>query len=153
MPSDVRARPTNPRAVTDLDVTVTNDETLSNIEYDEDSKTVRIPLKELGEGARRTKLVMFTCNRCGGRTGRMVNPLAWEKGVVFGQCQHCEVWHTLASNNKKILEEIRYKDYEVASDDAASSSADASSESDSSPSSSTDSSDSSSSTTSSSTSQ
>jgi hypothetical protein len=52
----------------------------------------------------------------------MVNPHAWEKGVVFGQCQHCEVWHTLASNNKKILEEIRYKDYEIGSDGASSSS-------------------------------
>jgi len=27
---------------------------------------------------------------------------------VFAQCQHCEVWHTLASNNPKIYEEIRF---------------------------------------------
>jgi hypothetical protein len=94
-------------------VTVTDDTSLSSIQYDEEAKTVRIPLKELGVGARRTKLVMFTCNKCGGRSSRMVNPLAWEKGVVFGQCQHCEVWHTLSSNNKKILEEIRYDSYEL----------------------------------------
>ena len=29
---------------------------------------------------------------------------------MFCQCQHCEVWHTLASNNPLILEEVRYKD-------------------------------------------
>jgi len=32
--------------------------------YDEGTQTVRIPLKELTE-QRRTKLVMFTCNKCG----------------------------------------------------------------------------------------
>jgi predicted ATP-dependent serine protease len=64
------------------------------------------------DGGRRTKLVMFTCNRCGGRTARLTNPLAWEKGAVFARCQHCDVWHTLAANNPKIIEEIRYDDPE-----------------------------------------
>ena len=27
---------------------------------------------------------------------------------MFCQCQHCEVWHTLAANNPAIYEEIRY---------------------------------------------
>jgi len=27
---------------------------------------------------------------------------------VFGQCQHCGAWHTLAANNPSIYEEIRF---------------------------------------------
>eukprot|EP00882_Tetradesmus_deserticola_P028738 GHRQ01032020.1.p1 GENE.GHRQ01032020.1~~GHRQ01032020.1.p1 ORF type:complete len:117 (+),score=50.90 GHRQ01032020.1:696-1046(+) len=54
-------------------------------------------------------MVMFTCNKCGGRSARLVNPVAWEKGAVFCQCQHCSVWHTLAAH-PSILEEIRYND-------------------------------------------
>ena len=33
--------------------------------YDEANKTVRIPLAALTDGQRRTKMVMFTCNKCG----------------------------------------------------------------------------------------
>ena len=44
----------------------------------------------------------------GGRSARLVNPIAWEKGLVFAQCQHCDVWHTLAANNPRIYEEVRY---------------------------------------------
>ncbi|PNH04566.1 hypothetical protein TSOC_009264 [Tetrabaena socialis] len=81
------------------------------VEYDEENKVVRIPLSAMGpEGQRRSKLVLFTCNKCGGRTARLVNPIAWEKGVVFGQCSKCEVWHVLAANNKQLYEEVRYKD-------------------------------------------
>ncbi|KXZ44572.1 hypothetical protein GPECTOR_65g190 [Gonium pectorale] len=83
----------------------------TDVEYDDAGKVVRIPLSALsGEGARRTKLVLFTCNKCGGRTARLVNPVAWEQGVVFGQCGTCEVWHVLQARNKKIYEEVRYKD-------------------------------------------
>jgi hypothetical protein len=31
---------------------------------------------------RRSLLVQFTCNVCGGRSGRLVNPVAWDKGMV-----------------------------------------------------------------------
>lgn len=48
----------------------------------------------------------------GGRSARLVNPLAWEKGAVFCQCQRCGVWHTLAANNPRIIEEVRYDDPE-----------------------------------------
>lgn len=38
----------------------------SEIEWDVDTKTLRIPLSAAeGEGLRRTKLVIFTCNKCG----------------------------------------------------------------------------------------
>eukprot|EP00877_Chromochloris_zofingiensis_P001439 jgi/Chrzof1/11296/Cz05g31140.t1 len=94
----------------DLRLEVETDEEQTGITYDDETKTVHIPLSIYNDGARRTKLVMFTCNRCGGRSARLVNPIAWEKGLVFGQCQHCEVWHTLASNNPKLLEEIRYNE-------------------------------------------
>lgn len=33
--------------------------------YDEATKTVRIPLAAVNDGQRRTKMVMFTCNKCG----------------------------------------------------------------------------------------
>jgi hypothetical protein len=42
----------------------------------------------------------------GGRSARLVNPLAWDKGAVFCQCQHCQVWHMLRAD-KSIVEEIR----------------------------------------------
>lgn len=47
----------------------------------------------------------------GGRSARLVNPLAWERGAVFAQCQPCGVWHTLAAQ-PHIIEEIRYNDPE-----------------------------------------
>mmetsp|Transcript_13766 Transcript_13766/g.29638 ORF Transcript_13766/g.29638 Transcript_13766/m.29638 type:complete len:199 (-) Transcript_13766:524-1120(-) len=82
----------------------------SSIEYDEESKTVRIPLSALADDrqARRSKLIIFTCNKCGHRTARNVNPIAMDKGLVFAQCGHCNVWHTIAANNPKIYEEIRF---------------------------------------------
>ena len=46
----------------------------------------------------------------GGRTARLVNPIAWENGVVFGQCGKCEVWHVLSAKNPTIFEEVRYKE-------------------------------------------
>ena len=39
-----------------------------------------------------------------------MNPIAVEKGLVFGQCEHCGAWHVLANNNPKLLEEVRYTD-------------------------------------------
>ncbi|KAG2489076.1 hypothetical protein HYH03_012512 [Edaphochlamys debaryana] len=96
----------------DLKLEVKPEDGSSEPEYDEASKVVRIPLSALEgpENKRRTKLVLFTCNKCGGRTARMVNPIAWANGVVFGQCSHCKVWHVLSAPNKKIFEEVRYKD-------------------------------------------
>lgn len=81
---------------------------LKSIEYDEETKTLRIPTAAV-DVARRSKLVSFTCNLCGGRTSRLVNPIAWEKGLVMAQCAKCKVWHVLSAPNKKIFEEVRYK--------------------------------------------
>ncbi|GLI64830.1 hypothetical protein VaNZ11_008135 [Volvox africanus] len=93
----------------DLRIEAKEEDGTSDIEYDEQNKVVRIPLSALGpEGQRRTKLVLFTCNKCGGRTARLVNPIAWDKGAVFAQCAKCSVWHVLSAPNKKIFEEVRY---------------------------------------------
>ncbi|GIL76394.1 hypothetical protein Vretimale_5944 [Volvox reticuliferus] len=97
----------------DLRIEAKEEDGTSDIEYDEQNKVVRIPLSALGpEGQRRTKLVLFTCNKCGGRTARLVNPIAWDKGAVFAQCAKCGVWHVLSAPNKKIFEEVRYNQEE-----------------------------------------
>lgn len=54
-------------------------------------------------------MVPSCCIYAGGRSARLVNPVAWEKGAVFCQCQHCGVWHTLRAA-KHIMEEVRYND-------------------------------------------
>ncbi|EFJ47616.1 hypothetical protein VOLCADRAFT_91932 [Volvox carteri f. nagariensis] len=80
----------SPWRAADLRIEAKEEDGTSNIDYDEENKVVRIPLSALGpEGQRRTKLVLFTCNKCGGRTARLVNPIAWDKGAVFGQCAKC----------------------------------------------------------------
>ncbi|KAG2450720.1 hypothetical protein HYH02_004558 [Chlamydomonas schloesseri] len=94
----------------ELQIEVKEEDGTKNVDYDDEKKVVRIPLSALGDGSRRSKLVLFTCNKCGGRSARLVNPIAWEKGVVFGQCSKCGVWHVLQANNKKIFEEVRYKE-------------------------------------------
>ena len=42
----------------------------------------------------------------GSRTQRLVNPHAWDKGLVYLQCQDCEVWHKL-KDNQSMVEEVR----------------------------------------------
>lgn len=56
---------------------------------------------------RRSRQVTFTCNKCGGRTERLVNPVAWEKGMVIVQCEHCKAWHKIA-DAANMVEEYRY---------------------------------------------
>ncbi|GIL64172.1 hypothetical protein Vafri_18130 [Volvox africanus] len=56
----------------DLRIEAKEEDGTSDIEYDEQNKVVRIPLSALGpEGQRRTKLVLFTCNKCGPYMGAM----------------------------------------------------------------------------------
>ena len=47
-----------------LKLEVEPNEGVKEVTYDEQEKVVRIPLSAM-EGGRRTKLVMFTCNKCG----------------------------------------------------------------------------------------
>ncbi|GAB4819701.1 hypothetical protein N2152v2_006747 [Parachlorella kessleri] len=70
---------------------------------DGEAQSVQIDL----ELPRRSLQVTFTCNLCGGRTERLVNPIAWEKGMVIAQCASCQAWHKLA-DAANLVEEIRY---------------------------------------------
>lgn len=74
---------------------------------DSEAGTVRIDLQL----PRRSLLVAFTCNVCGGRSERLVNPVAWNKGMVIAKCQNCPSWHKLA-DAANLVEEIRYADLE-----------------------------------------
>ncbi|CAN1152143.1 DNL-type zinc finger protein [Linum perenne] len=53
---------------------------------------------------RRSLLVQFTCNDCGERTQRLINRLAYERGLVFVQCAGCDKYHKLADNLGLIVE-------------------------------------------------
>ncbi|XP_028768656.1 uncharacterized protein C24H6.02c [Neltuma alba] len=53
---------------------------------------------------RRSMLVEFTCNLCGERTRRLVNRLAYERGVIFVQCAGCLQHHKLVDNLGLITE-------------------------------------------------
>ena len=49
---------------------------------------------------RRTKGLAFTCNACGARSVRRINPHAFTSGTVFVQCgnEACLVYHKLVDN-------------------------------------------------------
>lgn len=79
----------------------------NSIEEDTTTGSVSIDLKSLQGASRRSMLVGFTCDACGGRTERLVNPLAWAKGMVIVQCEHCKAWHKIADANN-MVEEYRF---------------------------------------------
>ncbi|KAL4650301.1 hypothetical protein ACB092_01G077300 [Castanea dentata] len=47
---------------------------------------------------RRRMRVAFTCNVCGQRSTRAINPHAYTDGTVFVQCCGCNVFHKLVDN-------------------------------------------------------
>jgi protein import protein ZIM17 len=47
---------------------------------------------------RRRMRVAFTCNICGQRTTRAINPHAYTDGTVFVQCCGCNAFHKLVDN-------------------------------------------------------
>ena len=73
----------------------------------DDDGVYRVNLKDLEGASRRSLLVSFTCNACGGRSERLVNPLAWEKGMVIVQCEQCKAWHKIA-DSQGMVEEYRF---------------------------------------------
>eukprot|EP00258_Populus_trichocarpa_P050173 XP_024466192.1 uncharacterized protein LOC7489384 isoform X1 [Populus trichocarpa] len=97
-----------------------NSETYPEVEsndLNEESATIDIKLP------RRSLLVQFTCNECGERSQRLINRLAYERGLVFvqlspefcpwifsyaphimPQCAGCERYHKLADNLGLIVE-------------------------------------------------
>ncbi|XP_023511593.1 DNL-type zinc finger protein isoform X1 [Cucurbita pepo subsp. pepo] len=63
---------------------------------------------------RRSLLVTFTCNQCGDRTKRLINRLAYERGLVFVQCAGCLKYHKLVDNLGLIVEyDFREDDVDV----------------------------------------
>lgn len=58
---------------------------------------------------RRSLQLTFTCNKCSAVTTRMINRIAWEKGLVFAQCNGCKVWHNI-KDAAGLVEEFRFKD-------------------------------------------
>ncbi|KAF8108253.1 hypothetical protein N665_0112s0010 [Sinapis alba] len=53
---------------------------------------------------RRSLLVEFSCKSCGERTKRLINRLAYERGLVFVQCAGCLKHHKLVDNLGLIVE-------------------------------------------------
>ncbi|KAJ7966919.1 Zinc finger, DNL-type, Mitochondrial import protein TIM15 [Quillaja saponaria] len=65
------------------------------------SSTERIstlPWSLFTKSPRRRMRVAFTCNVCGQRTTRAINPHAYTEGTVFVQCCGCNVFHKLVDN-------------------------------------------------------
>lgn len=75
----------------------------------DDGGVYRVDLNDLEGASRRSLLVSFTCNACGGRSERLVNPLAWQKGMVIVQCEQCKAWHKIA-DSQGMVEEYRFGD-------------------------------------------
>ncbi|XP_030955649.1 uncharacterized protein LOC115977770 [Quercus lobata] len=66
-----------------------------------ESGTERIstfPWSLFTKSPRRRMRVAFTCNVCGQRTTRAINPHAYTDGTVFVQCCGCNVFHKLVDN-------------------------------------------------------
>ncbi|KAK4351791.1 hypothetical protein RND71_027309 [Anisodus tanguticus] len=68
---------------------------------DSESNTDHIstfPWSLFTKSPRRRMRVAFTCNVCGQRTTRAINPHAYTDGTVFVQCCGCNIFHKLVDN-------------------------------------------------------
>uniref|UniRef100_A0A1J3FYE5 Mitochondrial protein import protein ZIM17 n=1 Tax=Noccaea caerulescens TaxID=107243 RepID=A0A1J3FYE5_NOCCA len=73
-----------------------------------DSETVStFPWSLFTKSPRRRMRVAFTCNVCGQRTTRAINPHAYTDGTVFVQCCGCNVFHKLV-DNLNLFHEVKY---------------------------------------------
>ncbi|XP_043708435.1 uncharacterized protein LOC122657709 [Telopea speciosissima] len=80
-------------------------------------KISTFPWSLFTKSPRRRMRVAFTCNVCGQRTTRAINPHAYTDGTVFVQCCGCNVFHKLVDNLNLFHEmkcyvgpSFRYKD-------------------------------------------
>jgi len=57
---------------------------------------------------RRSALLAFTCDKCGQRSERRVNPAAAARGTLFVQCGNgaCAVWHKISDAYGFMGEEV-----------------------------------------------
>ncbi|XP_020593998.1 uncharacterized protein LOC110034081 [Phalaenopsis equestris] len=68
-------------------------------ESDSIDRTVStFPWSLFTKSPRRRMRVAFTCNVCGQRTTRAINPHAYTDGTVFVQCCGCNIFHKLVDN-------------------------------------------------------
>ncbi|CAL9040241.1 unnamed protein product [Musa banksii] len=63
-----------------------------------DQAVLTFPWSLYTRSPRRRMRVVFTCNVCGQRTTRAINPHAYTDGTVFVQCCGCNVFHKLVDN-------------------------------------------------------
>jgi protein import protein ZIM17 len=63
-----------------------------------EEKISTFPWSLFTKSPRRRMRVAFTCNVCGQRTTRAINPHAYTDGTVFVQCCGCNVFHKLVDN-------------------------------------------------------
>eukprot|EP00271_Cylindrocystis_brebissonii_P013826 TRINITY_DN3416_c0_g1_i1.p1 TRINITY_DN3416_c0_g1~~TRINITY_DN3416_c0_g1_i1.p1 ORF type:complete len:344 (-),score=47.05 TRINITY_DN3416_c0_g1_i1:548-1579(-) len=63
-----------------------------------DSTGLPVSSPLISKSPRRRKAVEFTCNKCGARTTRAINPLAYTDGTICVQCHGCGVFHKLVDN-------------------------------------------------------
>ncbi|CAD5180599.1 unnamed protein product [Musa acuminata subsp. malaccensis] len=63
-----------------------------------DQTVLTFPWSLYTRSPRRRMRVAFTCNVCGQRTTRAINPHAYTDGTVFVQCCGCNVFHKLVDN-------------------------------------------------------
>ncbi|XP_074576534.1 uncharacterized protein LOC141833041 [Curcuma longa] len=63
-----------------------------------DQTVLTFPWSLYTKSPRRRMRVAFTCNVCGQRTTRAINPHAYTDGTVFVQCCGCNVFHKLVDN-------------------------------------------------------
>ncbi|PSR99548.1 Mitochondrial protein import protein [Actinidia chinensis var. chinensis] len=61
-------------------------------------KVSTFPWSLFTKSPRRRMRVAFSCNVCGQRTTRAINPHAYTDGTVFVQCCGCNVFHKLVDN-------------------------------------------------------
>ncbi|KAL0372563.1 UNVERIFIED_CONTAM: hypothetical protein Scaly_0937900 [Sesamum calycinum] len=78
--------------------------------YEEYQETEQSVSKEFPTAAidlklpRRSLLVTFTCGACGVRSQRLINRLAYERGLVYVQCSGCSKYHKLVDNLGLVIE-------------------------------------------------
>ncbi|KAH9772058.1 DNL-type domain-containing protein [Citrus sinensis] len=75
-------------------------ESNSEAELSDSNKDATIDIKL----PRRSLLVQFTCDGCGERTQRLINRLAYERGLVYVQCAGCLRHHKLVDNLGLVVE-------------------------------------------------
>lgn len=63
-----------------------------------EEKISTFPWSLFTKSPRRRMRVAFTCNVCGQRTTRAINPHAYTDGTVFVQCCGCNIFHKLVDN-------------------------------------------------------